>query len=262
MHCGIRTAWLGSLAIGAFLAASAAPADAQTLRGRVLEAVTERPISGASLSLVDPSGGRVAGTDTDELGRFSLKPPRAGEFVVEIVRIGYERALSPLIAFSATGEAAVDFELQPLPIGLEGLEVEVESEADRFLAGYGLSRAELGNRWIDRARIEAVATALRAKDVLRWAGVSGVYIREDSGSPSLAPLCVGFWRAKSLRSANPPCAITFLNGVRIDPVEANQIAPEEIESMAVLTPVEATFLYGTEGSPGAVLLWTRRGGRD
>jgi hypothetical protein len=52
-----------------------------------------------------------------------------------------------------------------------------------------------------------------------------------------------------------------LNGVVIDPVEANQMDPEAIEAIAVLSPMDATTLYGTVGGSGAVLIWTRRGSR-
>jgi hypothetical protein len=52
-----------------------------------------------------------------------------------------------------------------------------------------------------------------------------------------------------------------LNGVVIDPVEINQIDPAMIESIAVLSPVDAATLYGTRGGNGAVLVWLRTGGR-
>lgn len=263
MSIGIRRSPTTTVAIAAALLCTspATHGEAQTLRGRVLEGGTDRPVVGAALSLVDASGRHVTTTDSGPLGHFTLTPPQAGDFTVRIVRIGYEEMTSPLISFTDTGEADVDFELRPLPIGLDGLDVSVESEPDRYLTSYGLSEAQLGSRWIDRGEIEAVTSALRTKDVIRWAGVGGVYIHESNGSPGTAPLCVGFWRAKSVRSANPPCAITFLNGARIDAVEANQITPNEIESIAVLTPLEATFLHGTQGSPGAVMIWTRQGGR-
>jgi hypothetical protein len=38
--------------------------------------------------------------------------------------------------------------------------------------------------------------------------------------------------------------------------------PEEIESVRVLSPVQAEFRYGIDGSYGALVIETRRGGRD
>ncbi len=52
----------------------------------------------------------------------------------------------------------------------------------------------------------------------------------------------------------------MLNGVPIPGLQALDVDPETIESMAVLNPTEATVYYGTLGGAGAVLVWTRRGG--
>lgn len=234
---------------------------AQTLRGRVLEDGRGVPVSGATVSLLLPNGEEVIRAETDSAGRFTLLPPSAGDYFLQVVRLGYADTRSPLLALSDQGSAAVDLLVQPLPIGLDGFEVTVQSEIERVVRNFGLRIEDLGRRWIDRQRIEEIPTALRAKDLVRWQGIPGVYVQEWGGPPALTPLCVSFWRAKTLGAANPPCAITFLNGARIDSIEVNQISPEEIESILVLTPVEATGLYGTQGGAGAVLLWTRRGGR-
>jgi Carboxypeptidase regulatory-like domain len=251
--------YLGLLAA----AGSAGPevARAQTLRGRVLEEGRNSPVAQASVSLLDRNGKLLTRTESDSLGRFVLTPQGGGDFILEVVRLGYLTTRSPLLALSDEGEVPVDLLIRPSPIGLEGFEVTVESEIVKELRLYGQSPAALGRRWIDRARIEEVPTALRAKDVIRWQGAAGVSVREFSGSPAQNPLCVTFRRATTIRAAHPPCAITLLNGVKIDPVEVNQMTPEEIEAIAVLTPIESTTIFGTVGGVGAVLIWTRRGGR-
>ncbi len=241
-------------------AAGTEGAGAQTLRGRVLEEGRNSPVAQASVLLFERGGKLLIRTESDFLGRFVLAPPGRGEFIIEVTRLGYLTTRSPLLSLSEEGEAPVDLFVRPSPIGLEGFEVTVESEMVELLRGYGQRPEDMGRRWIDRARIEEVPTALRAKDVIRWQGVAGVSVREFGGSPSMNPLCVTFVRASTVRSAHPPCAITLLNGVKIDPVEVNQMTPEEIEAIAILTPIEASTVYGTVGGVGAVLIWTRRGG--
>jgi len=40
---------------------------------------------------------------------------------------------------------------------------------------------------------------------------------------------------------------------------AEGLGPSSLEAVVLLTPVEATQIYGTLGADGAVLLYTRRG---
>jgi hypothetical protein len=231
----------------------------QTLQGRVVEEGRDVPVPGAQVTLLDRGGDRRARALADSLGRFTLAPPEAGEYVIEVVRVGYETTRSPLLGMGTEGTAAVDLEMRPVPIGLEGLEVTVEREASDLLRRIGHTPLSLGARWIDRAEIERRRTALRPSDVIRWQAIPGLYLPVTNTSPSLEPLCVTTQRAGTVRSAIPPCAITLLNGVKIDPVEVNQLGPDDIEAIAVLSPVDATTLYGTDGGAGAVLIWTRRG---
>jgi hypothetical protein len=236
-------------------------AAAQTVTGRVLEDGRGTAIAGARVSLLDRNGKRQAETMSDSVGRFALAPPRAGEFILAADRLGYETMRSPLLAMKGEGTVQLDLLMQLQPIGLEGFEVSVEAELIRELRTLGHSPASLGRRWIRREDIEAVKTAVRAADVIRWRAIPGVYLPVTNVSPALEPLCVTTQRASTVRSAIPPCAITVLNGVVIDPVEANQMDPEAIEAIAVLSPMDATTLYGTVGGSGAVLIWTRRGSR-
>lgn len=51
-----------------------------------------------------------------------------------------------------------------------------------------------------------------------------------------------------------------MNGVPLNGLQAFDVDPESIESIAVLMPNEAVTYYGTMGGSGAVLFWTQRGG--
>jgi len=228
----------------------------QAISGRVLEEGSNRPVEGAAVSLVDRRGDTKVQVLADSAGRFIIAPRQPGEYRLVAERLGYRPMASPLLALKLEGNVELDLVVEAEPIGIEGLEVSTESEAVRVLRSYGHTPDGLGPRWIDREKIEKVRSALRVADVIRWQAIPGVRVRVGNMNPSMEPLCV-----ESLRRGHPGCALTVLNGVIIDPVEVNQIDPSMLESIAVLSPVDATTLFGTRGGNGAVLVWLRMGGR-
>lgn len=247
-------AW-GSTVLAAVLFAIAllpAAAAAQVLTGRVLEDGRETPVAGAAVALLDADGSVRVRTESDALGRFTLTPPEAGEFMLEAQRLGYRTTRSPLLALTVDGAASLDLVMTPQPIGLEGFEVTTERPPEELLAPYGLRREELGRRWIDRETIDAMEMPGSAGDVVAWQGLAGVAVDYVDGANGA--LCV------RLR-ASGRCAITFLNGVHIDSVTAQSLDPHSLEAVAVLRPYEAAQFFGTLAPGGAVLLWTRSGRR-
>ena len=145
--------------------------------------------------------------------------------------------------------------MTPAAIGLRGFEVSAEREAEDLLGTMGLTPATLGSRWIDRDDLDAMQMPGVAKDVIRWQNIGGVWVYE--GPPQL---CVTFRRGRTFYG-NDRCALTVLDGAVIPRDLAFYLVPHDLEAIAVLTPVEATLFYGTEGGGGAVLFWTRRGRR-
>lgn len=250
-------AWL----LCTLLAGTPLPASAQTLVGRVLEERRETAVGGAVVSLIDRQGRERLQVLADSAGRFVLVPPEAGEYVLQAVRLGYETTRSPLLALTVEGRTTLDLMMVPLPIGLEGLTVEVEAAANAMLRPFGLSTQQLRNRWIDRADIDAVAVKQDPAHVIQWQNIAGVFVaRPESsvaGSDDMG-LCVSFKRGRSGAGADR-CAVTVLDGQIVPGPVAMMLDPDALEGMAVLTPVEATTLYGELGGAGAVLLWTRRG---
>ncbi|MFQ5538499.1 MAG: carboxypeptidase regulatory-like domain-containing protein [Gemmatimonadota bacterium] len=221
------------------------------------------PVSGAVLTLLDPSGKSRGQALSDSLGRFVLAPPQAGEYYLEAARFGYEPTRSPLLSLSMEGTATVDLMMTPAPIGLKGFEVTVEREAQEFLRSFGLSPKVLGNRWIDRRDIEAVAIRQDAGQVLQWMNIAGMRVmRPENTSPGSDDigLCVSIMRGRTGGGADR-CALNVLNGLPITGPNALAIDPDAIEAMAVLRPAEATTFFGTLGSAGALLIWTRAGRR-
>jgi len=256
----MRPRVLAPVALALALAAPS-PIRAQTLVGRVLDQVNERPIGGAVVSLVDRDGARRVQALSDSLGRFVLTPPQAGEYFLHADGFGYTETQSPLLALGTEGTAPIDLMMAPEPIGLAGLEISVVYVAAEELNAFGLSPQELGNQWIDRDRIDAIPVKRDMGSIIERSAVSNTrVIRPENlrpGSDDMG-LCVSLTRSRT-GAGRGTCALIVLNGVPIGGPQALDIDPETIESMAVLHATEATTYYGTLGSGGAVLVWTRRG---
>ena len=253
------------LALVLLVAGGGGPLGAQTVVGRVLDDTRESPISGAAVRLLDRDGKEKAEALADSLGRFVITPPGEGEYYLEATRIGYQRALTPLLAFAARDDRVqLDLMMTPAPIGLEGfsVQVDVETRAARDLKLAGVQPVDLGNRWISRKDIEAVAIRPDLGNVLEHRSIAGMrVIRPENlvpGSDDLG-LCVSLVRART-GSGQGTCAMVVLDGVPITGEQALFVDPESVDGMALLMPTEATLLYGTRGGRGVLQIWTRTGG--
>lgn len=234
----------------------------QTVEGRVLDQESETPVGGAIVALVDEDGEERTRTLADSIGRFRIEPPEPGNFYLVAERFGYYETRSPLIAFHTEGRAELELMMIPQPVGLEGLEVSVEEMAEQELGLLGLTPAQLGNRWIDRDEIDAIAVKRDMGVILERTAQAGIQVLRSEnltmGSDDIG-LCISQQRART-GAGRGRCSLVVLDGVPVSGVQAQGLDPTAIESIAILDPVQATTLYGTRGGGGAVLVWTRRGG--
>jgi len=253
-----------SLAFGLAILGLARPPDisAQTILGQILDDVRLSPVPGAVVRLLDRDGTERAQAFADSLGRFTLAPPEDGEYVMEAVRLGYETARTPLLSLHVGGSAPLELTMVPEPIGLQGLEVSVDAQANELLQRIGTTTATLGPRWISPEKVEAVAMKRDVGSLIEWNQVPGTAVIRDEntvpGSDRMG-LCISLQRANSAGGVKR-CALVVLNGALVRGVQAIMIDPESIEAMAILVPREATTIYGSMGGVGAVVIWTKQGG--
>lgn len=113
--------------------------------GRILDEARESPVDGAAVRLLDRDGKERASAVSDSAGRFTLKPPKAGDYYLAAERIGYEPTRSPLLALHEGGATPVDLMMTPRPVGLEGLTVETEAVAAEQLRHIGIDPVDLGS---------------------------------------------------------------------------------------------------------------------
>jgi len=77
------------------LAVCATPTRAQEVTGTVRAEVGRAPLAGAIVILGSPSGARMGATLTDDAGRYRLRAPSAGQFMLRVDVIGYRSVTTP-----------------------------------------------------------------------------------------------------------------------------------------------------------------------
>jgi hypothetical protein len=108
-------------AVAALLAA--APLSAQIVRGRIVDKVTQAPIQGAFILLVDSAGGQQRGVLSGSSGDFVLEAPGAGRYTLRAERIGYEDTMSDPLDLAVDQVLAYRFEIAVKAVNLAGMEV-------------------------------------------------------------------------------------------------------------------------------------------
>lgn len=195
--------WLAALT--ALAATAVAPADntsAQELSGTARDAANDNPVALAEVELLDSANVPVAATTSNSFGHFVLTAPMAGSYYVVIRRIGYTDMRSPLFVLTGGKRYDIDFEVEPEPFRIEGVEVTVENEKrDEWL------RRQLGRhpnsvrgfRLIQGARLEeAKGKSDDNTELLRW-----LYIAVSHG------------RRVCVLSLFDQCGQLYVNGRRV-----------------------------------------------
>ncbi len=104
-------------------------AQDQTLRGTVLDQQSELPLVGATIQLLDGSGGLAGGAMTDADGRFALRNVPVGRQVLRVSYLGYEPLTVPNILVTAGKEVQLELRLQESFSALK--EVVISGRADK-----------------------------------------------------------------------------------------------------------------------------------
>lgn len=134
---------------------------AQTVRGLVVEQGTGAPVEGVMVWLLDARA-RYGGVLTGADGRFFLRAPAAGRYVVRTERIGYADVESDTLQIGAGEYVDVRLESPHRAVSLEGLVVEGEGRCETRPA----EGAQVARLWTE---------ARKALEVAAWAGRQGLF---------------------------------------------------------------------------------------
>src|SRR5688500_5533184 len=259
------------IAVLALLAAPLGAAHAQgtgTIRGRVMDASSQRPIPEASVNVA----GTTLGAVTNSNGDYVIANAPAGQREVIARRLGYSRQ-TRTVTVGAGVDARVDFSMSVSATQLEQMVVTG--------TGGSAERKTLGNSitTLDVAELTSKASILNVTEVLQ-SKTPGVSILPGSGAPGTA----GEIRIRGASSLSGYKPVVFIDGIRfnIDDLgqfsatgagtsglaqssqvtsALNSLNPNDIESIEVIKGPAAATLYGAEAANGVIQIITKKGTR-
>jgi len=244
----------------------ATPLQAQRVIGRLLETGTAEPVAVGFVSLLTESGRLVASVTTDKAGRFVIVAPQPGRYFLEAEHLAYEAVSDGPFQVVKGRDVAIELEMEPKPIAVDGLDVAAEGRRRRQTkleaVGFFERRAMSFGHFITREQVER-RNAARVTELLQM--VPSVRL-ESTGDPftPFTPMIRG-------NRANRACLPrVFMDGVPVNygippwgaPFD-DLIRPWEVEGIEVYSTAEIPPQYlGTGAACGVILIWSRQPGTD
>lgn len=241
----------GLLLAGALLALPGwlSAQEARTVTGEVVRAETQEPMPGVQVSV---KGTRL-GTITNERGRFALRVPE-GERTLVFTTIGYGTVEVP-----ASDQMRVEMSSQA--IGLEGLVVTALG-VEREKRSLGYSVQDVSGEDLAAVPQLNLINSLQGQ-------VAGVNV--TNAGPTGGSSRIVIRGANSLMGNNQPLII--VDGIPIDNSAprnegyggidygnaAQDVNPNDIETISVLKGPNAAALYGSRAANGAIVITTKSG---
>ncbi|MBC9935024.1 TonB-dependent receptor [Chitinophaga qingshengii] len=202
--------------------------------GRITDALTGEPLTGASVKLK----GTSKGTSTDAKGNFTLELPDGGGTLV-ISFIGYE-----------TIEKNVT-QAGPLNISLQQKAVQTE---ELVVVGYGTQKRKDVTGSVSSVRVNTISANVSKNISSAIQGrVPGVSVESASGAPG-SGLNITI-RGLSTLGNNAPLFI--VDGVFVNSIDG--VSPNDVESIEVLKDAATASIYGSRAANGVVIVTTKGG---
>src|SRR5687767_8372361 len=238
-----------------------------TIRGRVTDAASQRPVGDVQITIVGT--GYVALTGPS--GDFTINNVPAGQRVVRARRLGFNPTEKTVTV--STEPVTVDFALTQSATQLEQLVVTgTAGAAERKTVGNSITQLNVSD-------ITEKQSVLNVSEVLQ-SKTPGVSILPGSGAPGTA----GEIRIRGASSLSGYRPVVFIDGIRysIDDLGSfaatgagtsglaqssqvtsalNNLNPNDIESIEVIKGPAAATLYGAEAANGVIQIITKKGTR-
>jgi TonB-linked SusC/RagA family outer membrane protein len=232
--------------------------NTETITGVVVDQATKQPISHVTVRLA----GTSTATQTNDAGAFGIKAKRGQ--TLEISYVGFEALRVPVTSASL---GTVNLRVS----AAELQEVTVAMDLKRKPRELGFSTQTVAGRDVQETQRDNFLNGLQGR-------IAGATITSTSGVPGASSTIVlrGF---NSMSLSNQPLFV--VDGIIVDnstldvvsnvPAAAGQnstsndftnriadINPNDIESITVLKGPEATVLYGSSASSGAIVITTKK----
>ena len=249
---------------GLLVAASQVGAQDATgsVRGRIVDAASQQPLSSVNVIVVGSPRGSVTQTD----GSYLIVNIPAGTHTVRASRIGYS-PITQSVSVSAGSTATADFTLAAQAVVL----------GDVISVGYGTQKKEAITGSVATVNAEEANKGVVTNATQMLEGrVSGVNVTSNNGEPG-AGSQIRIRGGSSISGSNDPLYV--IDGVPIDNSAVdpagintgngggdapgrnplNLLNPSDIQTITVLKDASATAIYGSRGANGVILIETKNG---
>lgn len=261
-----RTAGALAVALALLLCVGSPPLAAQTtatFAGRVLDAVSGRPLTAATVTVVTTG----QATRTDSLGRFEVRGLAVGIHRFLVSAPGHARG-SLSLAFAARERMERDLELEPTEVARAAVLADSASRsvADtarvQALPGVGVTAdASAGRRYADFERRRATGRGQYRTRAELEAGQ--YYTLQDAmrGMRGLRFNCAGGTCRAQMVRAPMGCAPEYVVDERVDNAFGPTIPIRDIVGLEVYTGVSDVpgEFAGQNSGCGVIVIWTTSG---
>jgi hypothetical protein len=232
---------------------------AQTVQGRLLASGTSQPIADGVVLLLDTLNNEVARTVADPQGRFSVRAPAPGSYLIRGEMLGYRITTDGILDLGDGGLITIDFYLRPQVIALDPVEATVERGRIAYRERVFLER----QGFYDRMR-SGFGRFITPEDLDERPPLSvGDLFRSTLGVETV-PGAFASSGTVAMRSCRRSGRFTgWVNGVRVYegtawPMERD-VSLIDISAIEVYTRLSSLPLqYTVSGSTcGAILVWTK-----
>ena len=232
---------------------SGAMAQSRTITGKVTAAEDGLPLPGVSVKV----NGTGTGVSTGMDGNYSIVLPQ-GAGVLEFSYIGFVRQDIQVGSGNVLNVALVTDSKQLSEVVVTALGMSKEKKS------LGYAATQVGTEEINRTSPVSMLDGLQGK-------VAGVNISSQSGAPGASSKVIlrGY---SSVNGSNQPLYI--IDGVPVDNTRfgttgtnratdfgnnANDINPNDIETINILKGAAASNLYGSRAANGVIVITTKKG---
>ena len=222
----------------AIFAPGIAAAQTGQIAGRVIDAVTQNPVAGTTVSVVGTQQRAVTGTD----GTYTIRGVQPGIRQVSTTRVGYAPATATVTVVGGQ-TATANLQLAPQAVALEAI----------VAVGYGTQRKEEITGAVASVNAEDFVQAPARDAAALVAGkVAGLSIAMPSGDPRRGSE-INIRGVGTLIGSRSP--LVLVDGV---PGGLQTVAPQDIAEISVLKDASAAAIYGSRASNGVILVTTKK----
>ncbi|WP_109700188.1 SusC/RagA family TonB-linked outer membrane protein [Chitinophaga deserti] len=212
----------------------------QVIRGTVRDSLTKAPIPGATIKVINGTGGVTA----NDKGEFELRVPANAQ--LRISSIGFEAVLIPAAAVVKPIMLTTAAQMLQMPV--------VVGYGTRQRSAVTTSISSIDSRKLapENNIVSDVGKALQGR-------VAGVFVATSSGAPGSTPnILIRGVQSNRAQDANP---LIVIDGLVMEGsgISLNSINPQDIETIDVLKDAASAAIYGARGSSGVIIITTKKG---